>query len=610
MLSFPPAPLHRNPAEGLRLPLLRAACLCLLLVALAASAAERPHILVIMADDQGWGDLSLHGNQQLSTPNLDRLAREGARFEHFFVQPVCSPTRAEFLTGRYHTRSGVYSTSAGGERLALGERTIAEVFREAGYRTGIFGKWHSGSQYPYHPLGRGFDEFYGFASGHWGLYFDPMIEHNGALTRAQGYLPDDFTDRAADFIEHCVASGQPSFSFLALNTPHSPMQVPDAYWEPFKDKDLTQRGTDSGQEDLDHTRAALAMVENIDVNVGRLLARLDQLGIRDETVVVYLTDNGPNGDRWNGGMRGRKGSTDEGGVRSPLFVRWPGHIEAGRTVSPIAGVIDLLPTLADLAGVAIQPLHPLDGRSLAPLLRGGDQAGEDRTLFSHWRDRTSARTQRFRLDHQGRLYDMISDPGQSRDVSAQHPQAAAQLAQLVESFREHTIAGDYGTQRPFPVGHPDFSVTYLPARDAQSEGTIKRSNRYPNDSYFTHWTSSADALSWEVEILSPGLYAADILYACPARDLGATIRLEYGEAFVEGRVLEPHDPSILGLNRTRADLQESPVKIFRRMGLGTIRLPADDQSSRAQHVLRLRAVDIPGSQALEFRMLILTRVGR
>ncbi|MEO2005212.1 MAG: sulfatase-like hydrolase/transferase, partial [Candidatus Poribacteria bacterium] len=170
-------------------------------VASSPSAGKRPNVLVVLTDDQGWGDLSLNGNQNLSTPNIDGLAKVGARFERFFVCPVCSPTRAEFLTGRYHSRSGVYSTSSGGERFDVDERTVADAFQAAGYATGAFGKWHSGMQHPYHPNSRGFDEFYGFCSGHWGDYFSPMLEHNGEIVRGEGFLADDLTDKVMAFME-------------------------------------------------------------------------------------------------------------------------------------------------------------------------------------------------------------------------------------------------------------------------------------------------------------------------------------------------------------------------------------------------------------------------
>ena len=193
------------------------------------SAAERPNVVVILSDDQGWGDFSGNGNSNLSTPHVDSLARDGASVERFYVCPVCAPTRAEFLTGRYHPRGGVRGVSTGEERLDLDETTIADEFRAAGYATGAFGKWHNGMQYPYHPNGRGFDEYYGFCSGHWGQYFDPLLERNGQLLYGEGFCVDDFTNQAMDFIEQSVKRKQPFFAYLPYNTPHSPMQVPDRY---------------------------------------------------------------------------------------------------------------------------------------------------------------------------------------------------------------------------------------------------------------------------------------------------------------------------------------------------------------------------------------------
>src|SRR5690349_19662392 len=332
------------------------------------SSSTKPNIVIILTDDQGWGDLSIHGNTNLQTPNIDRLAKGGARFNNFFVCPVCSPTRAEFLTGRYHPRGGVWSTSTGGERLNLDERTIADVFKAAGYATGCFGKWHNGTQYPYHPNGRGFAEYYGFTSGHWGEYFDPPLDHNGRPVRGRGYITDDLTDRALAFLGKNAAAGKPFFCYLAYNTPHSPMQVPDRYWRRFEKATLKLTGDKT--EDVGHTRAALAMCENIDDNVGRIFSFLRKDKLDQSTIVVYFSDNGPNGPRWNGGMKGRKGSTDEGGVRSPFLIRWPGHVMAGARIPQIAGAIDLLPTLADLAGVSVTSRKPLDGVSLKPLLLG------------------------------------------------------------------------------------------------------------------------------------------------------------------------------------------------------------------------------------------------
>ena len=404
-------------------------------------ASRPPNVVVFLADDQGWGDLSLNGNTNLATPRIDSLAREGAVLERFFVCPVCSPTRAEMLTGRYHQRGGVRGVSTGGERLDLDEATLADMFQQAGYATAVVGKWHNGTQYPYHPNARGFDEFYGFCSGHWGHYFSPMLEHNGELVRGDGYVIDDFTSHALRFIER--NRDRPFFCYLAYNTPHSPMQVPDRFYEKFDGAKLDQRHRDPGRESLAMTRAALAMCENIDWNVGRVLDTLDQLELAERTIVIYFSDNGPNSWRYNGGMRGKKGSTDEGGVRSPCLVRWTGQIPAGIKVPRIAGAIDLLPTLADLACVERVGEKSLDGISLKSLLLEGDEAATewpDRILFSHWRGRIGARTQRWRLDDRGRLYDMQSDPGQQNDVARQHPEVHRRLSAAVKRWASEAAA--------------------------------------------------------------------------------------------------------------------------------------------------------------------------
>jgi arylsulfatase A-like enzyme len=331
------------------IPLLAAGCLITGCRNAGQYQPDQPNIVIIITDDQGWGDISLHGNTNLHTPNIDALAQNGARFTNFYVQPVCSPTRADLLTGRYHTRSGVFDTSEGGERMNLDETTFADIFREAGYATAAFGKWHNGMQYPYHPNGRGFDEFYGFCSGHWGDYFSPPLEHNGKIVQGQGYVPDDITTRAIDFIRENREN--PFLVYIAQITPHTPMQVPDRWYDKFSEMVPDMYTDDRYTEDIEFTRAALAMCENIDWNVGRITGALRELGLEENTIVIFMNDNGPNSFRWNGGMKGRKGSTDEGGVLSPLFMQWKGTISAGTVIEEISGAIDVLPTLADLAGI-------------------------------------------------------------------------------------------------------------------------------------------------------------------------------------------------------------------------------------------------------------------
>ena len=586
---------------------LQVACLRLLLCGMVlllwgfygeATPAKQPNIVVILSDDQGWGDLSLHGNPNLQTPNIDRLAHEGAMFERFYVSPLCAPTRAEFLTGRYHPRTGVHGVTTGAERLNLDEYTVAEAFRAANYRTAIFGKWHNGSQYPYHPLARGFQEFYGFTSGHWGIYFDPPLEHNGKIVTGKGYITDDLTDHAIDFIRQC--KDRPFFCYVAYNTPHSPFQVPDRFYNRFAEAEIVKRYEGKEPEDLAKTRAALAMCENIDWNVGRILEVLREAGLEQDTIVIYFSDNGPNSWRWNGGMRGRKGSTDEGGVRVPCVIRWPKHIPAGLRISQIAAAIDLFPTLVSLAGIKANPLKPLDGWDLSPLLLGKQTAWPDRLIFSHQAGRVSVRNQRYMLDAQGRLYDLQTDPGQTRDITKELPDVAEKLQAAVNEFRA-TALPQTPDDRPFPVGYREFPVTFLPARDGVPHGNIRRSANAPNCSFFTNWLSVDDAIIWDIEVHTAGTYEVCVFYTCREKGVGVELEVSFGSASVKGQVTEAFDPPLRGQEFDRVPREgESYVKDFKPLLFGTLTLPAE----RGQ--LSIRATKIPGERAIDLRMVTLT----
>jgi arylsulfatase A-like enzyme len=578
---------------------------CLILVALSPLAAaqpqhalRRPNILVILSDDQGWGDLSLNGNTNLATPNIDALARSGACFDRFYVCPVCAPTRAEFLTGRYHPRGGVHGVSTGGERLNLDERTIADVFKAAGYATAAFGKWHNGSQYPYHPNARGFDEYYGFTSGHWGAYFDPPLDHNGQPVTGHGYLADDLTDHAMAFIEQ--QKDRPFFCYLPFNTPHSPMQVPDPFWNKFADRAIKMRATRPGAEEIPFTRAALAMCENIDQNVSRILHKLDELHLADNTIVIYFSDNGPNSWRWNGGMKGIKGSTDEGGVRSPFMIRWPGHIKPQTRIPQIAGAIDLLPTLADLAGVTIPPGKPLDGVSLKPLLEANAANWPDRMIFSHWAGKVSLRTQRYRLDNANQLFDMEKDPGQTRDISADQKDLADRLSKALAQWKSEMLPGLKNDRRPFPVGYAEFPLTPLPARDGVPHGNIRRSAGAPNCSFFTGWSSTQDSITWDIEIATTGHYEALIYYTCPQSDIGSEIELTFNGSTTRGTVADANDPPLMGKEHNRVPRKsESYVKDFKPLKLATIDLKA------GRGLLTLRATKVAANEVMDVRAVIL-----
>jgi arylsulfatase A-like enzyme len=580
-------------------PLLRCLLLCGFLAGASVTHAAKPNVIVILSDDQGWGDLSLHGNKNLSTPNIDSLAKDGSQFERFYVCPVCSPTRAEFLTGRYHPRGGVYSTSAGGERLDLDEMTIADTFQAGGYRTAAFGKWHNGMQFPYHPNARGFDLFYGFCSGHWGNYFDPMLERNNQIVSGRGFCIDDFTSQALEFIEK--GGEEPFFAYLPFNTPHSPMQVPDRFWEKFKDFELKMHNRDRKKENLGHVRAALAMCENIDWNVGRILKKLDELKIADNTIVVYFCDNGPNGARWNGDMKGRKGSTDEGGVRSPLLVRWPAKVKPGTRISTNGAAIDLLPTLADLAGIKVASKKPLDGVSLKTRLLGIQDTPLKRKIFSHWRGRVAVRTEEFLLDHQGKLFTVRVDQGQRTDISREHPEVAKELREAVADWKAEMLPQLEKDDRPFVIAHPDSRFTQIPARDGIAHGGIQRSNRFPNCSYFTNWKSLDGKITWTAEVEAPGEYEVALYYTCPKADVGSEIELSFQDQSIRSRISVAHDPPVRGAEHDRVKRQESYVKEFRPLKMGTIRL------EKGKGELALKALSMSGGQVMEFRLIMLKR---
>ena len=565
-----------------------------------AKRSTPPNVVIFLTDDQGWGDLSVHGNRNLTTPNIDSLARDGATLHNFYVCAVCAPTRAEFLTGRYYPRTGVSGVSRGEGRLNFDETTVADLFQAAGYTTGAFGKWHNGTQSPYHPNDRGFDEYYGFTSGHWGHYFSPPLDHNGTMVRGNGYVVDDFTDHALKFIE--ANRDRPFFCYLPYNTPHSPMMVDDAYYDKFKNVDPKVRHHRPQREDVMMTRAALAMCENIDWNVGRVLQQLDRLELRDNTIVVYFSDNGPNSWRWNGGMKGRKGSIDEGGLRSPFFLRWPTRVPAGMQVDQVTAAIDLLPTLTDLAGIPATASKPLDGQSFAGLLTGNGSAWQPRRLFSIWKNRVSVRTQHYRLDDAGSLYDIRNDRGQRIDVAGKHPNLTARLQQAAANFHaemdKHFAANN---DRPFTVGYS--RVTRLPARDGIPHGTIQRSAKAPNNSFFKNWTDENDSITWSVDVGQAQTYTAIVHYTCSEENVGATIRLAVDgtDRFAAVPVEMAFDPPLYDKSKERVVNSHYFVKNFRPLALGTLQLPA------GRALLRLSAPKIVGRQAIDVHSIELIR---
>jgi len=591
------------------------ALLAISLLTLTRAESAPPNLVVFLADDAGWGDYSHSGNTQVATPNIDSIAKGGVSLDRFYVCPVCSPTRAEFLTGRYHPRTGVKGVSTGQERLNLDEKTIADTFKAAGYATGAFGKWHNGSQWPYHPMARGFDTYFGHSSGHWGEYFDAPLEDEGRMVKTEGYIVDVCTDKALGFIEK--NKDKPFFCYVPFTTPHSPWAAPGKDWDRFKNKPITQRSSVPEQEIDDETRCALAMVENQDWNVGRILTKLEELGLQENTIVLYFSDNGPNSMRWTGGMKGRKGQTDEGGVRSVCYLRWPAKLPAGHIVPQIAGAIDLFPTLASLAGVPRTGDKPLDGRDLSPLLLKQKIDWPERMIFSTWASNIGVRTQTHRLDNTGQLFDMIADPGQSSPVNAEESDLATKLTEAVAAWRTEMYGtaapadakgkdgekkgGNAVDPRPLTVGYREFPITMLPARDGEPRGGVRRSSNAPNCSFFVNWTSTGDSLVWLLQVATSGNYEVTIDYTCPLEDVGSTISLTFQEAKLTGKVGPGWDPPL----HTNQDTlprphAESQMKEFKTLNLGVVELEA------GKAPLTLRATEIPGKSVMDLRRVTLT----
>jgi hypothetical protein len=364
------------------------------------------------------------------------------------------------------------------------------------------------------------------------------------------------------------------------------------------------------------------MMDNIDVSVGRVLKKLDDLKLSENTIVVYFSDNGPNSVRWNGGMKGKKGVTDEGGVRSVCYVRWPGKIKAESTVTPIAGAIDLLPTLTGLAGVKHEDAKPLDGWDFSTVLLGGEWKHGPRELMNYNGGRLSVRTQTHRLDAAGGLFDMIADPHQKKDIAKEQPELAAQLAAAGSKWHQEVFGKPYAgapadggkgkgkakgkggakpmDPRPYPVGYTEFPITMLPARDGEPHGGVQRSSGAPNCSYFVNWKTKEDTMTWDIDVHTTGEYEVSIDYACPEADAGATIELSFGDAQTSGKVTPGWLPPLIDGQDRASRKAESFMRDFRPLSLGTIKLAA------GRGLLTLRALEIPGQTVMEVRRVTLT----
>lgn len=433
----------------------------------------RPNVILIMTDDQGYGDVEAHGNDVLETPHLNRLYRESVRLTDFHVDPTCSPTRAALLTGRYSARTGVWHTIAGRSMLPPGEVTAAALFAEHGYRTALFGKWHLGDNYPFRPQDHGFQEVLIHGGGgiaqtpdYWGNdYFDDHYRHNGHLKPFGGYSTTVFFDHALHFIEG--HRDRPFFLYLPLNIAHRPWEVLEPYAQRYRDKGI----------DDEHARF-YGMLTHFDEQLGRLRKQLARWGLAENTILIFMSDNGSAArEGFNAGMRGRKGSVYEGGHRVPFFVHWPaGGVSGGVDRDELTAHIDVLPTLMALAGLQPANTLNLDGRSLAPLLRApSEEAAAEwprRTLFVHsvrmqrpekWH-RFAVMTERWRLVGRDELYDLRGDPGQRENVAPSYPEVADSLRRAYERWWA-SLASGFGPHPRIVLGTGHENPSRLTAHD-------------------------------------------------------------------------------------------------------------------------------------------------
>ncbi|TWU51170.1 arylsulfatase [Rubripirellula reticaptiva] len=440
-----------------------------------ASAADKPNVVIVITDDQGYGDLGCLGNPVLKTPEIDKLYADSVRLTDYHVAPTCSPTRCAFLTGHWTNRTGVWHTIMGRSMLRENEVTMGDVFQAAGYETGMFGKWHLGDNYPFRAEDRGFGEVLRHGGGGVGqtpdfwdnAYFDGQYFHNSVETPVNGFCTDVFFDYAKRFIKTQNDAGKPFLAYIATNAPHGPMHSPEQYSKPYSDQPV-------GLANF------YGMIANIDDNVGQMKRFLDESGLSENTIFIFTTDNGTSaGEKvFNAGMRGKKGSPYDGGHRVPFFIHWPnGKLTGGRDVDPITAYVDVLPTLIELCNIAPPEGVKFDGTSIKPLL---ENTSKDETS-SDWDDRilvtdsqrvkdpikwrqSAVMTSRYRLIDGKELYDMTSDPGQSHNVAADNQEVVARLTDFYENWWAE-LEPTFADETSIYLGHPASNPTRLTCHD-------------------------------------------------------------------------------------------------------------------------------------------------
>ncbi len=433
--------------------------------------AEKPNIVLLITDDQGYGDLACHGNPVIKTPHMDAMAAESSQLSDYHVAPTCSPTRAALLTGHWTNRTGVWHTIMGRSMLRTNEITLAQLLKNNGYTTGMFGKWHLGDNFPYRPHDRGFDLAYYHGGGgvgqtpdYWdNAYFDGHYLRNGVPEAAKGFCTDVFFEQANAFITKCTKEKKPFFAYISTNAPHDPFHCPEKYMALYPDQPKA-------------TQAFLGMITNIDENLGKTRTLLDELGIADNTIFIFTTDNGTSGGAqvFNAGMRGAKGSEYDGGHRVPFFLHWPkGGLNKKHVDKNICHAVDIVPTLLDLTDSIAPEGHEFDGMSIRSFLDPKIQEDLPHRFIVtdsqrvvdpiKWR-KSAVMDSRWRLINGEELYDMSVDPGQQKDVAKEHPEQVAKMRAFYESWWAE-LEPSFAQTTEIPIGDPMAPTVRLTAHD-------------------------------------------------------------------------------------------------------------------------------------------------
>lgn len=508
--------------------------------------ARRPNIILMITDDQGFGDVGLHGNPVLRTPHTDSIARQGARFTQFHVSPVCAPTRASLMTGRWNYRTGVTDTYLGRAMMRPDEITLAECLRSGGYRTGLFGKWHLGDNAPLRPTDQGFETVVSHRGGGLGQpssppgtgYFDPPLERNNVPFTGKGYCTDIFVDETLAFIDR--HRGEPFFAYVSTNAPHTPLEIGDEWVAPYRGRGLNET-----------TEKIYGMVANIDHGLGRILAHLRQAGIEQDTIVLFMTDNGPQQPgRFNAGLRGLKGSPYQGGIQVPCFIKWPGRIKPGTSVTAPAAHIDLMPTLLDMAGLPAPKDRKLDGLSLWDAMQG-KPAPPERPLIIQWHRgdepepfrQSMVRRGRWKLVNGVELYNLDVDPFEKTGVEKLWPGIVKDLRAEYERWFADVGSAGYAPPRiwvgsdienPVLLTRQDWrgpAATWTGGGLGHYEVEVKQAGRYEVELRFPKLDSTAKA----VFTLGAAAVAADVKEGARSVRL-PPVELKPGPGRAEGRL--------------------------------------------------------------------------